>query len=218
MIYEDSSAVGLAVGWGGANATTMIVKGGSTSGVDAAIGPDATAGNIYVLGGTFNGTGQAFLRAAVSTGVDTLTMLGVRVVSTYNSNLAVVTNGGSASIRNCTFAWSSPTGYYWEAAWSGGTAFTFQNNIVAGANHAIQVLAGSTVSADNNDYFGSMDFSVAGTTWGSLSAFRAAMFVGDLTTGDTSISTSSGAYALGAGADAAGVQDAVTALYESLVQ
>jgi hypothetical protein len=229
VVYEDCTAEDLASGFSGADALQVVYRNPSTR--RSTIGIATSADNVFVLGGTLNGTGAppSMSRAVlVST---SLTMLGTRIIGSANSNLGMVlSQGGAIDIRNCTFSWRDCGGFYWMALYKGaGTSAVFRSNIVSGANHGFAVLAGS-VDAGGNDYFGSMDFRIGGKSWATFSDYRAAnpgldessitsdpLFTGDVGSGDTSIDAASEAYLLGAGADAPGVADAVEALYRALV-
>jgi hypothetical protein len=118
-------------------------------------------------------------------------------------------------VQRNTFAFIDATGFPWEVIVVGGTG-TFINkfNIFYGASQAITVGVNVTYTGDSNVYYPSTtDILYKGTTYADIAAFKAAVtpqeaasittdpaFLGQPRNGDARLASTSGAWAITAGA------------------
>ncbi len=228
MTYEDCTAVNLFSGFGGVNATTMILSGSRTYRVLEAI--NATPTNLSVLGGVYNGWTKStpvmlrFYNPAV-TGVASLVVRGAAIIARQDdgSGLFHLSNFVTAvDVQRSTFAIIDTPGGQWASViWGNPTTLTFSHNIVAQGPGGIigkplNVYGGpaTTLTADWNVYYPStLQMTWNGTTYGSIALYKTGVapqeantvttdpqFLGNLSCGDVRTADASPAFTQTAGA------------------
>jgi hypothetical protein len=222
VVFEECEASDVSAGFGGADVDIALLYKCRTRRVGEGVTINATVA-VYVLGGTFDGAEgtPALERALHPEGTGKLVVRGTRFIARGNSNLGLIIGAGEFDIQRCTFASPQPDGYFRRPVWmttGGAQKLTFQNNIVSGATHLLEIPAGVTLDSDENVLHGAMEVTIGATTHANIAAYQSAtgQDAASVTTdplllaarsGDTRLADASPAWAIQAGADYEGDGD-----------